>query len=49
MIVLNQMHEDFNKVQRVSPRTSISLVTMNTDNKDHPQLFKNSNCKPNTK
>ena len=48
-IVLNQMHEDCNRVHRVSPRTSISLVTMNTDNKDHPQLGKNSNRKPNTK
>ena len=48
-IVLNQMHEELNKVHRVSLRTSISLVTMNSDNKDHPQFGKNSNRQPNAK
>ena len=48
-IVLNQIDEELNKVHKVSLRTSILLVTMNSDNKDHPQLGKNSNRKPNAK
>lgn len=49
-IVLNtnydQIDEELNKVHRVSLRTSILLVTMNSDNKDHPQL---GNRQPNAK
>ena len=48
-IVLKQIDEELNKVHRVSLRTSILLVTMNSDNKDHPQLGKNSNRQPNAK